>query len=368
VRAFAHPKTGALYLEWSVRDAEGTLQSRREPLVGASQDEAKAAADRKAVGLLQAATPPTRAPLTLGVLFDTYVKEVSPRTKSLAYHERATALFIACWGRDRLARTLSPRDVANYVDARRKGKIAPAKRTGKGVRNRVLEQDVTLLNTIMNWAVLAGDGEGGTLLAHNPVRGSEIPREKSVRRRRLANGEYEAMMTSAQSEWPMLALAVELCHETGHRLSSVRQVRWEDVDLVSAKLTWAGERDKEGNEHETALTGPAIAALQRAHAAAGKPTQGWVFPAARREQPLSRHMFYKWWARAAVKAELPKGTGAFHKFRRKLASELALAPLAVVQALGGWKDPKTVVGIYQTASLAQQRDALVQYRPHLQAE
>ena len=45
-------------------------------------------------------------------------------------------------------------------------------------------------------------------------------------------------------------------------------------------------------------------------------------------------------------------------FRRKLASDLATAPLAMVQALGGWKHPDVVVGAYQQPTLAQQRAVL----------
>ncbi len=364
VRAVRHPKNDGLYLEWSAVDGEGVSRVQRRALVGASQDEAKAEADRLAVALLIAPTAAVQGPITLGRLFDTYLKEVSPRTASFKYHERASALFLAFFGRERGAHTLSVRDVDAYVQERRSGRLAPSGRTGKPVRDRVLEQDITFLNTVLNWAVRAGDGEGQYLLRENPVRGAKIPREKNVRRPRLQAGEYEKMLAVAGKVSPLFELALVLCYETGHRLNSVRQLRWQDVDLRTEHhetVRWIGERQKTKVEHVTPLTPEAVAALKRVRVRTATIGEGWIFPAARSNKPADRGLFYKWWEKAQQLAELPPHPGRFHKFRRHLASRLVPAPLSVVQALGGWESPHVVVRVYQHASIEQQREAMSQY-------
>lgn len=93
------------------RGAEGIPRVHRGPIQAASHDTAKAAADRKAVLLLEGPQQMTVGPITLGALIDSTLREVSPRTKTQAYHEKASALFIALWGRERAASTLSGRDV-----------------------------------------------------------------------------------------------------------------------------------------------------------------------------------------------------------------------------------------------------------------
>ncbi len=48
----------------------------------------------------------------------------------------------------------------------------------------------------------------------------------------------------------------------------------------------------------------------------------------------------------------------YHCFRRKFATELKAIPLRDLMALGGWKDPKTVVTCYQHTDIDTLRDAL----------
>lgn len=48
----------------------------------------------------------------------------------------------------------------------------------------------------------------------------------------------------------------------------------------------------------------------------------------------------------------------FHSIRRKFASELKEMPLSELMTLGGWKDPNTVVKVYQRPSISAQREGL----------
>ena len=53
----------------------------------------------------------------------------------------------------------------------------------------------------------------------------------------------------------------------------------------------------------------------------------------------------------------------FHCFRRKFASELKDVPLKDLMALGGWRDPKTVIQCYQQADLGRVCQALADRKP-----
>jgi hypothetical protein len=74
---------------------------------------------------------------------------------------------------------------------------------------------------------------------------------------------------------------------------------------------------------------------------------------------VSRHLARDWMERAQRLAGLPpeKGRG-WHALRRHFASELRDAPLRDLCALGGWKNPQTVLKCYQRPSEEAQRAAL----------
>ncbi len=374
VRAFRHPKTGGLYLEWSAPDAEGVARVRRQPLPGASQDEARAAADRLAVQLLTRPSPlapavpsATRERLTLGTLLDTYNGEADPNRSTKKHNERAAALFVACWGRDRLVTSLAPADVETYIRARRAGTVAPNGRVGQPVRDRVLEEDLTYLRTVIRWATKKRkDAAGRWLLEVDPLGDAvAIPRERDPRRTFLPADEVAAMLTKAKATDRRVWLAMVLCRETGRRLNSVRQLQWADIDQEAGTITWQGERQKNGQTRVTPMTDTLRESLrdeQRARAAIG---ETWLFPSAKDDGPITREVFYKGWATIRTALDLKMTGAAFHAFRRELASDLATAPLAVVAELGGWKHPEVALKVYQAPNLDQQRDVLAkraQYR------
>jgi hypothetical protein len=56
----------------------------------------------------------------------------------------------------------------------------------------------------------------------------------------------------------------------------------------------------------------------------------------------------------------PEPLRGWHGLRRAFANELRAAPLRDLVALGGWKEPQTVVKTYQQASLETMRQALSQ--------
>ena len=274
------------------------------------------------------------------------------------------------WGRERDAASLDIRDWNAYIAARRSGKLAPGG-SGKPVRDRIIEQDLTLLMTVCNWATIANEGAGGYLLDRNPCKGFKRPRELNVARPMMAPGQYEALLEASRRIDPRLELALVLCNETGHRLNSVRQVEWRDINLEAATIFWRADSDKMKREHETSLEAPAVAALkaerQRQHKMGRSLADlrtGYVFPATLRQgRPLERRVFYKLWKslRAQYSGALPSRLG-FHALRRKFASDWSDAPTALVAAAGGWIHPEVVVRIYQRPTVEQIRAGFARVR------
>ncbi|HEX8851009.1 MAG TPA: tyrosine-type recombinase/integrase, partial [Gemmatimonadaceae bacterium] len=202
-------------------------------------------------------------------------------------------------------------------------------------------------------------------LERNPLRGLALPREESPRRPVLGHEQYEALRAITSEVSPLFALALVLAHETGHRIGSIRQLRWSDVDTQAATVRWRAETDKIGAEHVTPLTAPAAEALDRQRRSAPAIGDAWVFPApGDGGQPCSRHLLRDWWERAAVRVGLPAGERfGYHSLRRQFASELKETPLADLAYLGGWKDPQTILKCYQRPDADTMRRALEQRRP-----
>jgi integrase len=159
-------------------------------------------------------------------------------------------------------------------------------------------------------------------------------------------------------------LPLVLCHDTGHRISSVRQLRWSDVLWDRRLIRWRGETDKEGNNHLTPLTDSAHRALLEARARTKGIRDAWVFRNERGDGPRERHRFRAWWLRAEKLAELEHDDRwGWHSLRRKFATELKAIPLKDLCDLGGWKSPQTVLTCYQESDKDTMRRALATRRP-----
>ncbi len=376
VRVFSHPKSGRLFLEWYESVPGRKRPKARTRALGHSElARAKAEAEEWALKLRRGEVPrsepdddltqsPTLArPIRLGPLFDIYLREVTPR-KARADHDRtAIALFTALWGRERVVESLCERDWRRFIEARRSGALAPTGRKGRKVRDRIVEHDLRLLLAVLNWATKQKDNAGQFWLMANPLRGQVVPAERNLRQPMITEEQYAKLLEKAPEVDERLTLALVLCHETGHRLNSVRQLQWSDVDFDRRVITWRHETDKSGKSHETPLTEAAATALRDTLRREARIVGVWVFPGRRQGCPMTTDPFHKWRNEAAklAKLNLPEGCG-FHAFRRKLATELATEQLAVIQALGGWSQPQVVVSRYQKVSLDVQREVLARRR------
>ena len=362
VRVFPDPRTGIMQVEWR---EDGRKQ--RRSLKHRDWARAKQQADEIAAGLAEAvaasAAEAEPEPLTLGALFEIYGEEVTPtKAKESRKYDRATMkMFLRFFGRHRKAKTLSQRDWDRFIRARRAGR---AGRSGKPAADRTIQQDLKLLLAILNWAARSRDEEGRFLLESNPLRGLKAPSEKNPRRVLLTQAEYEALLRAAGAVDWRFRVALVLAHETGHRIGSIRQLRWSDVDIDARTIRWRGEHEKTGYEHRTPMTAMARAVLVEARRHNPGIGDAPVMPAPKDPFAcMSRSLARDWWERAEKLADLePKRGRGWHSLRRKFASDLMDLPLKVLCDLGGWKTAQTVLQCYQKPDEERLRKALEEYR------
>jgi integrase len=178
----------------------------------------------------------------------------------------------------------------------------------------------------------------------------------------VTRAQLERFIEGADSVNHVARTLLTVVSETGHRISAVLGRRWTDVDLEGRRVRWRAELDKIGYEHETPLSETATSALKdwrRTDSAVGDTP---VFPADRdQSKPMPRHFARDLWQKLEKAAGLPpESLRGWHSLRRTFANELRAAPQRDLVALGGWKEPQTVVKTYQQASLETMRQALSQ--------
>jgi integrase len=356
VRAFEHPATGLIYLEFSDRTTR-----RRVALGHRNRNAAKGKAEELATALRNNEAPPAPE-LTLQSLFDNYLREVTPeKGESTQEHDRrAAAFFLDCIGSSRKVATLNRRDWDSFIAwRRRRGDKRGGKRSEGKLRARVIEYDLKFLQSALNWAVMARDAAGKFLLERNPLKGMPWPKDGTPNRPTLTDEQYEKLLDASTRVGARCTLALVLAHETGHRIGSIRLLRWSDVDWSTCVIRWRGENDKIGFEHETPLTRDAVAALDAARRERPFVGDAWIFASPGLTNEPSRHLFRDWWKRMEKIAELAPTPGrGWHSLRRQFATELKHTPLRDLCFLGGWKDPQTVLKCYQKADEATMRAAL----------
>lgn len=205
VRTYSDAKTGMYFLEY--RDGQG--RKARTALGHRDFEKAKEQADTLAARLRQP-KPLDADAISLGALFDNYLREVTPtKGKSKQGHDRRTAaLLLDILGSARKAVELTHRDAARFVaERKRRGDL----RNGEGVKgqaigNRVIGYDLQLLKTVLTWGVNSG------LLRRNPLAGYKVPAEKSPRRPVVTGDQFEALLGVSEQISPTLRTALVLAH------------------------------------------------------------------------------------------------------------------------------------------------------------
>lgn len=360
VRVFPDPKTGIYQIEWRERGRRCS-----ESLGHRDFDKAKRQADGFAANYVAPEPEAEQAtePIALGQLFEMYLEEVTPKKSHYTqkHDRRAVRLFTTFFGKDRAAASLNRRDWDAFIDARRSGRLRPdGSRNEGGARNRTIEQNLQFIRAVMNWALIVYDSRGEPLLDRNPFQGFPLPKEKNPVRATISEEEYRRLVAVApEVDW-RFEVALVLCHETGHRIGAVRQLRWSDIDFESDSIRWRGDTEKTGYEHETPMTAEARSILLKARGESLGIGDASVLPAPQDpSRCVSRHLARDWWRKAEKKAELePRRGRGYHSLRRKFASELIHKPTKVLCELGGWKEPMTIMKCYQHPDQQQLREAL----------
>lgn len=330
------------------------------------QEKAKQYADDLAAKFRRGEARPTR--LTLKSLFEMYEREITQQkgTAGTRQHDRTCAkMMLAFLGADTDPGKLSRTQWDRFIAARRTGIVRPASvKKPRRVGERAIQYDLKYLSAVLNWATVASDGRGGPLLERNPCRGFPLPVERNPKRPVCTDDLYEALTGVANQVHPLVNPLLVLCRETGHRIGSVRQLRWSDVDLDRATVTWQAATDKEGRTHTTPLTLAAVATLQTLRRSTNAPFDGWVFPSpVVPDAPCSRHVVRDWWERIAKLAKVPTGQRiGWHSLRRGFATAMRDASPKELTDLGGWADYSTPLKIYIAPDLDAQRAAFATRR------
>jgi integrase len=358
VRVYERSEHG-LWIDY--RDATGKRVRQSLGRGGDERDWAEAEADRIAAQFRREGARDQRG-VTLRTLFDKYERDKPEKGASKnAHDQRARKLFLACWGGDTPVADLDRRDWDRFIEQRRSGALTPkgSSRPADGVGSRAIQYDLRYVLAVLRWGECVRE-RGRPLVDRNPFRGFPVPSEPSPRRPIVTEAEFRKLVKVAPRVGTPCRLFLLVVDETGHRGSSVAQLRWSDVDLVSRSVVWRAESDKTRFRHTTPLSSEVVAELKKAQRASGAIGDAWIFPSPTNvTQPVSRHLLRDWWDRLEELAKLEpvKGRG-WHSLRRKFATDHEDRPLVELMALGGWRDPQTIIKCYQKPREERLREAV----------
>ena len=401
VRAFQDSRDGKLWLEWREpayetdeltgersnimrADKTGALRPvhrRRSILLrGATKREAKRKADTLASKFNDMPERPT-GPMSVTRLLTLYTREVTPTkgTSAQGHDRRAARVWIAFFGAQpepgrrgaRHPSTLDRVDWDRFTEWRGEGKIPGWKHS---VRNRIIQQNLKFMIAVLRWATgVSTDGE--PYLEVSPwnadvraARGMVMPKEATPHRPGMPDDLRNKLIEYAPN-W-QFGLALVLERETRRRNSSLRQLRWSDIDQDAWAVRWSRDSDKAQRESVTPLTGPAIEALKQA------PSRGIgsapVFPSGKdARRPTPRDTFQTWLRRAKARflGSLPesdreavrerlRGVG-FHSEKRSGVRdpEFRKLPPKIQETFSGTRF-ETLKDIYDHVSVDEMREAL----------
>lgn len=329
--------------------------------------------------------PARKEVLTLGSLWAKYRRScqafLDNKESTRKDDETRARILIGYFGASLDVSRLTADDQARYQKLRMQGGIEYTregvyKKDANGVPTRELEEfitrktrartpqsDLVLLHTMLRWATQARDVDGKYLLDKHPLLGVQRRAEVNPLQpvatwdRYVATRDAIKKLAAAEDEgspertkWVKIELALVLAEATGRRLSSIRQLRWEEIDLSRREILWSAEKDKKGADWTVPLTEELATELIEFRRRLGA-ISGWLFPGSLKpDRPMDRHQFDKWLTVAERAAGLPKLEGGlWHPYRRKWATERKHLPISDVAAVGGWKDVETLLKSYSKA-------------------
>ena len=84
---------------------------------------------------------------------------------------------------------------------------------------------------ILDWAAKLRDERGHLLLESSPLRGLTLPKERNPTRALLTRPGYEALLEVSVGMDRHFRVALVIAHDTGHRIGTIRKLRWSNVDM-----------------------------------------------------------------------------------------------------------------------------------------
>lgn len=237
---------------------------RRSVALGhADRSEAKEEADRVAAGLGDALRARDRGEVSLGELFDIYLREVTPGKgeQKQSHDRRAARLLLEAIPSHRLASGLTGDDAHAFIAHRKaRGDLRPGRGgspRSQPIRPRSWRADLGFLKAVLRWGRTRGlvQSEPGILHFRDRTKAE-------VRRPIITDAELSRLLDAARQVGGGCFCMVVLAHETGHRVGAIRQLRWSDVDFASGTIRWRPENDKIGNDHTTPLSEAALKVLR----------------------------------------------------------------------------------------------------------
>lgn len=290
----------------------------------------------------------------------------SYRRESIATLRRIEAFF----GPDKPVASLSRSDLEGFIEHERHNSPRP-------LRDGTIAAHLAILTIILNWAVEERLPDGRQLLEVNPlsrIRLKKLLTREEPRRPWATPERYQALRAAVGRTPPLtpgrqrkqerqrkpipevFGCVLDLAWLTGHRLSAILGLRWEDVDFdhtshaPDGTIRWyAGCRNSnKRHEHVVQMNERARRALERWRALRPGIGSALIFPSRTNPlRPLEYSALKGWLRDAEGLAGLPhEPQGGWHMFRRGWATARKHLPLKDVAMAGGWTDTATLVTSY----------------------
>jgi integrase len=375
VRVYERTRGGVLHISaWDPTLREGRGGYRRQSLGHRKRDKAKAYAREVSERLQAEMAGLDSGPVRLADLFALFRRDRLPEVhgKHRREMERQLELWQRFLGDSFDVRTFSRREWDLFHRQRSKGMIdsrgheVPRADKRRSVGERVCGKDMAFIRSVFKWATEWRDPRTHRfLLEGNPARGLPLPKEADPRQPVMTEDRYRSLVEVAdrvsvrvgygkKAKWvrsPLREILI-LAEGTGRRIGAVVQLLWSDwlPDRGSnGAIRWRADSDKIGREWIAPVTPEVREALERWQRESLGVGDVPIFP--QPNEPtrcLCPILAAKWLRKAESLANLEhlKG-GLWHPFRRKWAMERKGFELRDVAYAGGWKEPTTLLRIYQ---------------------
>jgi len=373
VTAFEREAGGPLYLKWwdpTRPNGKQRGNSAWRALGHRDRERAEKQARELSARLLEAVNAANAGRITAGELLARYEREVSAHKKGdqPAEDRRRVELWATFLGASFDVRGLDFPTLDRFVRDRREGRIelwtvdAEGKRKRQRLRKNpsdtTIGADIVFLNAVLNWATYLKLPSGSRLLAENPIKGYQRPKNRNVKRPVATYDRYLKLRAKCDEADPQQLFGpfMDLIEALGWRVTAVCELWASDFDrdksteAPSGRIRKRGTVDKEGVEMWVPLSPSARTALDlilERHPAIGD-VPLFPMPNVKTVKPWDRYHARLLLERAERLAELaPIDGGDFHPYRRAWATARKHLPAQDVAAAGGWRDLRSLEKCYQ---------------------